>query len=205
VPRVLLATRSAGKIRELRALLGEARLAALTLEEAGIAYAAAEESIEQFATFYDNALAKARYFQAFAGELAVLAEDSGLEVSALGGRPGVHSKRWSGRQDLSGSALDAANNAHLIRALRGVADRSARYVCEAVWLADGVARSARGETAGEIVELPRGTNGFGYDPYFFSTELGCTFGEASAQAKARVSHRARAIRGLLGLRSDVER
>jgi XTP/dITP diphosphohydrolase len=204
VSRVLLATRSAGKIRELRGLLTAAGIQPLTLDEAGIAYVDDEESIEQFATFQENALAKARYFRQRAGDLAVLAEDSGLEVSALGGRPGVYSKRWSGRDDLSGVALDAANNQRLLQELQGVADRSARYVCEAVWITPrGEVHHARGETLGRIVEQPRGSNGFGYDPFFFSVELGCTFGEAPPEAKARVSHRARAVRALLPLTSDL--
>ena len=124
-------------------------------------------------------------------------DDSGLEVSALGGRPGVHSKRWAGRDDLRGLQLDDANNKALIAALDGMTDTSARYVCVAAYVAVGLELTARGETTGSIVREARGSQGFGYDPYFLSSELGKTFGESSAAEKERVSHRGRAFRDLL--------
>jgi XTP/dITP diphosphohydrolase len=194
---VVLATRSAGKLRELRPLLQEAGFDPVTLTDLGIAATAEEESIESHDTFRENSAAKAHYFYARCGGLPVLADDSGIEVHALGGRPAVQSKRWSGRSDLEGQALDDANNARLIAELSGAPDRSARYVCEAAWAdADGT-RVARGEVRGRITLDARGANGFGYDPYFYSDELQKTFGEASLEEKARVSHRARAIRALL--------
>jgi XTP/dITP diphosphohydrolase len=195
--RVVLATRSPGKVRELQPLLRDAGFDPTTLADLAVAASLEEEEIERFATFRENAVAKARYFVARCGGLPVIAEDSGLEVAALGGRPGVRSKRWSGRLDVIGEALDAANNAKLVQQIRGVADRSARYVCEAAWADASGVRVARGECAGRIIDTPRGTGGFGYDPYFFATELEQTFGEASLSEKARVSHRARAVRALL--------
>jgi XTP/dITP diphosphohydrolase len=195
--RIVVATRSEGKMRELEPLLRDAGFAPVTLSALGIPHALEEEAIERFATFRENALAKAKYFYARCGGLPVVAEDSGIEVAALGHGPGVRSKRWAGRPDLDGEALDVANNERLLAALRGIAQRSARYVCEAVWADATGVRSARGESEGQIIDTPRGTGGFGYDPYFLSTELGKTFAEVSLEEKARVSHRARAVRGLL--------
>jgi len=115
----------------------------------------------------------------------------------LGGEPGVRSKRWSGRTDLSGQALDDANNARLLDALRDVDAPAARYVCAAAWCDGSREAVVRGETAGVILRDARGEHGFGYDPYFYSVELGATFGEATREAKERVSHRGRAFRALL--------
>lgn len=195
--RIAIATRSEGKMRELEPMLREAGFAPVTLTRLGIAHALEEEAIERFETFRENALAKANYFYVRCGGLPVVAEDSGIEVAALGGRPGVRSKRWAGRPDLEGVPLDEANNALLLASLQGSDHRAARYVCEAVWVDAAGVRTARGECTGEIIDTPRGTNGFGYDPFFYSPELGKTFGEASFDEKARVSHRARALRTLL--------
>ena len=193
---ILVATRSAGKMRELRRLFADAGRAIVSLDEAGVAEDAAEDGLETADTFEKNALLKARYFFARAG-LPTVADDSGIEVSALGGAPGVRSKRWSARPDLTGQALDDANNALLLQRLSGMADRRARYVCAAAYC-DGISELVeRGTVEGRITEVPQGSNGFGYDPYFESVELGTTFGVASAEAKARVSHRARAFATLL--------
>lgn len=168
------------------------------LEEAGIAPRAEEETVEAFDTFEENARAKARYFFARSGGLPVVAEDSGLEVMALGGAPGVRSKRWSGRPELSGASLDEANNALLLERLRGVADRRAQYVCAAVYWTGTRELCARGVTRGRIAEVGReGGEGFGYDPYFVSDDLGRAFSEVSREAKAAVSHRGRAFAALL--------
>ena len=194
--RVLLATRSGGKLRELRPLFAEHGLEVIDLDEAGIAERDVEEQLEAFETFEENALAKARYFARVSG-LPVVADDSGIAVTALGGRPGVRSKRWSERPDLAGQALDDENNRRLIAALAQASDRSARYVCAAAFV-DGTREVVRrGEVSGRIVDVARGTNGFGYDPFFVSDELGKTFGEASQAEKATVSHRARAFRALI--------
>ena len=195
--RIVVATRSAGKLAELRPLFASAGHEVVDLASAGIAERAAEEKLEEFATFEENALAKARYFARLAAGHAVVADDSGLGVRALGGEPGVMSKRWSGRPDLSGRALDAANNAKLMARLAGVTDRSARFVCAAALVAGDREVVWRGETEGMIVDAARGAGGFGYDPYFESVELGRTFAELSVAEKERVSHRGRAFRGLL--------
>lgn len=194
---VVLATRSTGKLRELRTMARNAGFEVLSLSDLGLAEHPEEEALEVFETFEENALAKARYFLPRAGGRPVIADDSGLCVDALGGGPGVRSKRWSGRPDLVGQALDDANNACLLAALRGRADRRARYVCAAVWC-DGVAELvARGETTGYIAEERQGAQGFGYDPYFVSDELGCSFGLVSVAEKEIVSHRGRAFRALM--------
>lgn len=173
------------------------------LTDVGIAETDAEDTLEIYSTFEENALAKARYFFGLSGR-ATLADDSGLAVDALGGRPGVMSKRWSGRVDLSGQLLDDENNRLLLERLRETVPNDARdrgwrahYVCVAAYVDASHALICRGEVHGRVVETPGGGGGFGYDPYFFSDELGCTFGEATREEKERVSHRARAFRALI--------
>ncbi len=193
---ILLATRSEGKLRELRPLFAARGLQVQDLREAMVSAAPDEELVEAFDTFAANALAKARYFHALTGRAAI-ADDSGLEVEALHGAPGVRSKRWSGRDDLSGQALDDANNAKLLAALEGMDRPRARYVCAAAYY-DGLREEVvLGATHGSIIREARGEDGFGYDPYFLSDELGMTFGESSRESKETVSHRGRAFRGLL--------
>jgi XTP/dITP diphosphohydrolase len=192
----VLATRSAGKLRELVPLFAARGIDVIDLGAAGIVETAAEDELEAYATFEENALAKARYFHARTGRPA-FADDSGLEVDALGGAPGVLSKRWSGRTDLSGQALDDENNRLLLERLVDARDRGARYVCAAAYVDRGRQLVSRGETEGRIIDAPRGEHGFGYDPYFFSVELDRTFGEATRAEKERVSHRGRAFRALL--------
>ena len=200
--KLLLATRSAGKLRELGPMLRTAGFEPATLDELGISLLPEEESVEAFETFEENSLAKARYYFARArtpgadAPAVVLADDSGLEVLALDGAPGVFSKRYSGLP-LEGQALDDANNSKLIAELRDAADRRARYVCVAVMVSASGQWSGRGECSGVIVDAPRGGDGFGYDPFFLSDELRKTFGEASREEKERVSHRARAVAAVL--------
>lgn len=197
--RILLASRSAGKLRELRPMIEGSGWTVTDLSDAGVPILADEDAIEAWETFEDNALAKARHFFARTGQ-PTLADDSGLEVAALDGAPGVRSRRWSGRADLDGEALDAANNAHLIERLRrtGSSDRRARYVCVAAYVDGTRELHARGEVSGRLLEEPRGTAGFGYDPYFVPDEGdGRTFGEMSREEKARLSHRGRAVTALL--------
>lgn len=205
--RLLLATRSVGKRRELEPMLRAHGWDVVDLDGAGVPERPeAEDALESAETFEANALAKARYFHALSG-LPTMADDSGLSCDALGGAPGVRSKRWTGHAARDGVALDAANNAMLLAALadaarraaaRGeTATRAARYVCAAA-LVDGVRDVvARGETTGRILEVEAGTGGFGYDPLFFSDDLCAPFGMVTREEKARVSHRARAVEVLL--------
>jgi len=203
---LLLATRSAGKLRELRPMFEDAGLHVIDLVAAGIPEDPHEDQLEVHDSFEANALAKARYFHERSG-LPALADDSGLEVAALGGAPGVRSKRWSGRTDLSGDALDDANNRLLVERLVGVADRRARYVCVAALVDRDASLLERGEVAGQIIEAPRGSEGFGYDPWFVPEEGdGRSFGEMSRAEKARLSHRARAFGALMRrIRDGVDR
>lgn len=194
---LLLATRSGGKLRELRPMFAAAGLPVIDLLEAGVPEDPGEDALEAFDTFEGNALAKARHFHALTG-LTTLADDSGLEVEALGGAPGVRSKRWSGRGDLSGQALDDANNQLLLERLRTEPDRRARYVCVAALVSPGAERFERGEVRGVLLTGPRGDGGFGYDPYFVPEEGdGRTFAELSREEKERLSHRGRAFAALL--------
>ena len=168
----------------------------LSLDDARIVPSPIEDELETADTFEENALQKARHFHRVS-QFPTVADDSGLEVVTLHGAPGVYSKRWSGRGDLSGQALDDANNALLLDRLSDQGDRRARYVCAAAFCDAEVEFVERGEVEGRIARVARGTGGFGYDPYFESDELGKTFGEVSHEAKARVSHRARAFAKLL--------
>jgi XTP/dITP diphosphohydrolase len=198
---LVLATRNPGKLRELMPLVAARGWGIETLEEAGLPETVDEETLEVHATFADNALAKARHFAARCGRV-VLADDSGLEVTALGGAPGVRSKRWSGQTGLSGLALDAANNRHLLEQLETIGAmepeaRRARFVCAAAAVWPQGALVAEGAVTGRILRAPQGAGGFGYDPLFWCDALGATFGTVSREAKAGVSHRGQAFRGLL--------
>ncbi|HEY5088110.1 MAG TPA: non-canonical purine NTP pyrophosphatase [Gemmatimonadaceae bacterium] len=194
----LIATRNRGKLRELRDIFAQTAIQITDLTEAGVPEASDEDSIESWETFEENALAKAQYFYRRTG-LATFADDSGITVDVLGGKPGVRSKRFSGRTDLMGKALDAANNAALLGQLRrmNALPAVAAFVCAAAFADADRAVVRTGTTAGMIVPQPRGFSGFGYDPHFVSQELQQTFGEASEEAKLRVGHRGRAFRSLL--------
>lgn len=197
--KLLVATRSAHKLAEIRQILGEvAGLEVAGLDDAGLAPDPAEDRLEPFDTFEENALSKARHFAALAPDMAVVADDSGLEVDALGGAPGVRSKRFApGAHE--GLARDFANNARLLDELEGVpeAGRGARYVCVVALVAPGREPLVlRGESPGRILEAPRGSGGFGYDPLFYDPELGRTFAEIPPGAKHARSHRGRAFRAL---------
>ena len=156
---LLLATRSAGKLRELHQLFASFGFELIDLDVAGLPPEPAEDNLETFATFEENALAKARYFFE-RGRRPTVADDSGLAVDALGGAPGVLSKRWSGRADLTGQALDDENNRKLVHALAGVPRPSARYVCAAAYMDERREIVRRGEVHGTIVTSPRGSGGF---------------------------------------------
>ena len=182
--RLYCATSNPGKLREFRLAAGPNwELTPLTgippCEETG-------------STFEENAIAKAIYYSRHAPGL-LFAEDSGLEVDSLGGAPGAHSARFAGAR-----ATDDDNNRLLIEKLRGVHNRSARYV-SVIALAEGakLLETFRGEVEGCILGEPRGTNGFGYDPYFFHEPIGLTFAQASTEQKLSVSHRGRALGKML--------
>lgn len=195
---VVLATRNAGKAAELQAMLEAVGIRVLDLGVAGVAYEPAEEDVEVHETFAANARAKARYFARRAGGLAVIADDSGLEVHALAGAPGVRSRRFSGVEGTR-AEVDAANNRELLRRLEGISDRRAAFVCAVCWVDGEVELAAEGRTEGTILEVPAGGgHGFGYDPLFRSDALGVAFSEATSAEKAAVSHRGRAFRALLG-------
>jgi XTP/dITP diphosphohydrolase len=201
---VVLATRSAGKLVELQAMAHARGVEVVDLAAVGLAAEdPAEDELEVGATFEANARAKARWFSARLPGHVVIADDSGLEVMALGGAPGVRSKRWTG-STATGDALHKENNAALLRALEGVRDRSARFVTVVAAVAAGGEWMARGECPGRILEAPSGAEGFGYDPLFWSEELSAAFGAVDRATKARVSHRARAFRALWEDRSFLD-
>ena len=192
---ILLATRNPGKIREIRQVLADLLVEVLTLDDQGHI----PEPVENGNTFADNAAAKAMYYARATGRWC-LADDSGLEVDALGGRPGIHSARYAADQcptNAHRNTIDLANNAKLLKELKRIADsgRTARFVCELA-LADGqkVLIEAHGVLEGHIARVPAGSNGFGYDPLFFVPELGCTTAQLSPEEKNRISHRGKAVR-----------
>lgn len=190
--RVVLASNNPGKVKEFSAILSQAGLAIVPQGDLGI-----PEAAEPFATFVENALAKARHASRLAG-LPALADDSGLCVNSLGGAPGVYSARYASMA--GGEKSDAANNRRLVKALDGQADRSAVYVALLVYVRaadDPLPVIAQGLWHGEIVLEPKGGNGFGYDPYFYLPDLGRTAAELDPGEKNRVSHRARALAVLL--------
>lgn len=187
-------------------MLSEIGFTVISLNDAGIDIDPREDDLEVFDTFEENALAKARWFFARGGGRPVLADDSGLTVDALDGRPGVRSKRWSERPDLDGQALDDANNTLLLETLQatGIPEPwTGQYVCAAACVAPGTghlgAREvvAHGTCEGSILRTARGDGGFGYDPYFLSADFGRTFAEVSREEKETVSHRGRAFRALI--------
>ena len=187
--RIVLASDNSGKLRELRALLADVEL----IPQGELGIGGAEETA---VTFVENALLKARHAAQESG-LATIADDSGLVVRALGGAPGVRSARYAGEP-----RSDAANNAKLVGALRGAQDRSAHFHCTLVFLRsqddpDPIIVSRT--WSGVIVDQPRGSNGFGYDPHFLVESRGCTAAELDADTKNALSHRGQACRALAEL------
>ena len=187
--RLVLASNNAGKLRELAAILVPLGVTLVAQGELGVS-----EAEEPHPTFVENALAKARHAAQITG-LPALADDSGICVEALYGEPGVHSARFAGAPK-----SNARNNARLIELLAGRANRRAEYVCVIALL-----RSARdprpliaeGSWAGEIIDTPRGTGGFGYDPHFLLAALGQTAAELDPEEKNAISHRGQALRQLV--------
>ena len=203
--RVLIATSNAGKLRDFA---GAA--AVHGMEIAGIAqFSSLPQVVEDGATFEENARKKAEHYSRLVPGELVLADDSGLEVDALAGAPGVHSARYASAERITalpGALLphanseDAANNARLLRELGSVPEegRSARFVCMIAAARDGrILKTFRGAAEGRILQQPRGTQGFGFDPLFFFPPLARSFGELTAEEKAAVSHRGQAFRKFL--------
>jgi XTP/dITP diphosphohydrolase len=177
---VFCATSNPGKLREFQLAAPDFDVRALP--------AKVEPPEEHGDTFEENAALKAEYYGKFV-DAYLFADDSGLEVDALGGAPGVHSARYAGPE-----ATDAANNALLLDRLQGVTNRTARFVCVIALVKNGTpVKTFRGSVEGRIVDRAYGSGGFGYDPLFFHESFGCTFGEAAIEDKMRVSHRAQAL------------
>lgn len=184
--KIAIATNNRNKLKEIRAVLGGFFDEMLSLDDLGIDV----EIEETGTTLTENALIKARTIRDMTG-LASLADDSGLMCDALGGAPGVYSARYAGEEH-----DDAKNNALLLKNIAGK-DRTAHFCSViALCLPDGREYTAEGRVDGVITEEARGNGGFGYDPLFFSPELGKTFAEASAEEKNSVSHRGRALRNM---------
>ena len=186
--RLYCATGNAGKLREFRMAADSTRIEIELLPR----YRQLPAAVEDGATFEENAIRKALHYSPYAGGL-LFADDSGLEVEALGGAPGVYSARFSGPQ-----ATDESNNRLLLEKLHGVSNRKARFVC-AIALVEGerVVGVYHGAVEGTMLDEPRGSGGFGYDPLFYCPAFGCTFGEATGERKFSLSHRGQAMRAML--------
>lgn len=191
--RILLATTNQGKVAELQQIMGEKGI-----ELIGLSDSESTEPIETGRTFSENALLKANHYHRVAG-LPTIADDSGLEVEALGGAPGVHSARYAG--------LGADDGARVTKLLEEMKDlpprrRRARFVCAAAIVWEGGQKVVLDEARGVILQSPRGHNGFGYDPVFFYEPFGKTFAQLAPSEKAEVSHRGRAFRQLANWLSE---
>ena len=194
--KLAIATNNQHKLQEIRAILGDSFEELLSLKDLGI-----DVDVEETGTtLEENALIKARAILSLSG-IATLADDTGLMVDALKGAPGVYSARYAGEEH-----DDAKNRALLLKNLDGVKDRSAHFATViALCYPDGKTLTASGRVNGEILLSERGTEGFGYDSLFFSTELGKTFAEATQSEKNSVSHRGRALRAMLELVKSQEK
>jgi XTP/dITP diphosphohydrolase len=188
---VYCATSNPGKLREFQLAAPDFDVRLLPVS--------APPPEENGATFEENAIAKAEYY----GKLAagyLFADDSGLEVDALGDAPGVHSARFAGAE-----AGDEENNALLLQRLEGIDNRSARFVCVIALVKDGaLVQTFRGVVEGRILDRAHGTGGFGYDPLFYHQPFGCTFGEAPIADKMKVSHRAQALEAMFTYLRAIE-
>jgi XTP/dITP diphosphohydrolase len=183
-----MATGNPGKIREIARLLEGLGIEVVAQSEFGVG-----DAEETGTTFAENSLLKARHAAAATG-LPAIADDSGLAVDALGGAPGVWSARYAG------GAGDQANNDKLLAALDGIENRAAAFHCVATYVEpDGAPLVAEGVWRGRILDEPRGTGGFGYDPLFYVSECGCSSAELPAEEKNARSHRGQALRKLVAL------
>lgn len=199
---LVMASRNPGKVRELGEILKDLDLSLLSLTD----FPELPEIPEAGATFRENAAAKARETARLTG-LPALADDSGLEVEALGGAPGVFSARYAQDRTHPAAPTDQDNWRKLIEELQGVPweQRRARFVCEiALALPDGRLFTARGECPGIIAYEPKGSQGFGYDPVFWVPEFGRTMAELGPERKNRISHRARALAALRELLAGLK-
>jgi XTP/dITP diphosphohydrolase len=188
VTHLYCATGNPGKLREFRLAAGHAPVEI----ELVPGFRELPAAIEDGATFEENAVKKALHYARHVDGL-LFADDSGLAVDALGGAPGVYSARYSGE-----GATDESNNALLLRNLRGIDNRAARFVCAIALVEGGKVRGVyHGSVEGRIIDDARGPHGFGYDPLFWYEPFGCTFGEASDAQKFEVSHRGQALRAML--------
>lgn len=193
VKQLVLASNSAGKVREFSALFAPLGIAIIPQGDLGIT--AAEEP---YCTFVENALTKARHASK-ESNLPALADDSGICIAALSGRPGVRSARYAGEE-----ANDANNNAKVIAELCGIADRRAHYVCALVFIRhalDSEPVIVQTQWHGELIDVPQGNGGFGYDPHFWIPSLGKTAAELDPSEKNKISHRGQALRDLLHILS----
>ena len=189
LPRLVLASGNAGKLREFHRLLAPLGIDVVAQSALGIA-----DADEPHVTFVENALAKARHASARA-KLPALADDSGICVRALAGAPGVQSARYAGEPK-----SDARNNAKLVAALAGVADRRAHYACVLTLVRherDPEPIIAEGAWHGTVIDAPRGAGGFGYDPHFLDAATGLTAAELPLERKNELSHRGQAMRALI--------
>ena len=181
---LILATRNSGKTREIQSFLEGFPIDIKDLNDFG----PIPEVVEDGVTFEENAYKKAHFTARVLG-FPALADDSGLKVEALNGAPGVHSARYAGP-----NASDEENNQKLLDSLRGQGNRKARFCCVlSLAVPAGPALTYEAHCEGSILDQPRGTNGFGYDPVFFYEPLGKTFGEMTLEEKSRVSHRGKAL------------
>ena len=198
--RILIATSNPGKIRDL---VGAAIAHKVQIEMLPD-FASLPSVIEDGATFEANARKKAEHYSKYAEGEIVIADDSGLEVDALGGAPGVRSARYAADEhnapEPAGNSDDEANNARLLRELHGVPDefRTGRFVCVIAAARNGhTLATFHGKAEGIILHVPRGSNGFGYDPLFYFPEIGKSFAELTAEEKAGYSHRGAAFGAFL--------
>jgi XTP/dITP diphosphohydrolase len=190
--QILLATTNTGKLRELKRILTDAGLDVVSLDLVGLGQLQKDEEIETGSTFAENALLKARYYHALTG-LPTIGDDSGLEVDALSGGPGIYSARYAGPK-----ASDRDRVEKLLGELKAVerARRGARFVCAAAIVWDRGERVFVDEARGRLLDELRGEGGFGYDPIFYYEPLGKTFAELNEEEKAVVGHRGRAFQQL---------
>ena len=189
--KIVLASSNSGKLREIQAVLNQQRYQLIKQSELNV-----PDVPETGTTFVENAIIKARHAAEHTG-LPALADDSGIEVDALQGAPGVYSARYAGTH-----GEDDANNAKLLQELKGVADaqRTARFQCVIVYMRhaqDPMPLVCEGTWEGKILHTPKGSNGFGYDPLFFVPTHGCSSAELDPAEKNKISHRAQALQKLI--------